>query len=241
MYLHLFDALRIARRDAAAAGLSLARGIFRSSAKVPKAVSGACQVVLRHIRAINPSDFVLEIISIVVAILLALSVNFLASQVKAHYDVESALTAISSEMASNKVLIGQMHARHLTKCGVLQTLARRSRSHKVSFTDYQNALEAILPFVTPPMEATAWSLANASSESANFDYATRVDLSRIYSQQQGFSRFGDDLAVDFRPLVFTRDADFFLVARNAARDCTYVTMFEDRLEATYRNEIEKLP
>ena len=49
---------------------------------------------------IDPSDLVLEVISIVVAILLALSVNFLAGQVKTHNDVQGALNAISAEMSA---------------------------------------------------------------------------------------------------------------------------------------------
>lgn len=182
----------------------------------------------------------LEIISIVVAILLAFGLNFLAGRLKTHYDERVALTAISSEVASNEALVAHLHARHLTKCSALQTLARRGREHKISYSEFQNTLDTILPFVMPPVQATAWSLANASGRSANFDYASRADLARVYSQQQAFSRIGDDLANDFRPMDFTRDADFFLVARNAARDCTIDTMFEDRLEAAYRNEIVKL-
>jgi hypothetical protein len=143
-------------------------------------------------------------------------------------------------MASNEALVDQMHAGHLAKCSVLQTVARRGRAHKISYSEYQNALDAVLPFVTPPVEATAWSLANESGESANFNYATRAGIARVYSQQEAFGRFGANLAVDFRPLIFTRDADFFLVARNAARDCTNVTMFEDRIGATYRSESANL-
>jgi hypothetical protein len=143
-------------------------------------------------------------------------------------------------MASNETAIGRIHARHLTKCGVLQKLARRGREHKLSYTAYQNTLDVVLPFAPPPVEATAWNLADTSGVSANFDYATRADIARVYAQQEAFGRLANELAVDFRPLVFTRDADFFLMARNAALDCTYVTTGEDRLGATYRNEIEKL-
>jgi hypothetical protein len=203
-------------------------------------VSGAYKTLSRHLRAIDPSDLFLEIISIVVAILLALSVNFLAGQVKTHYDVQSAVAAIRSEMTFNDTLIRRAHPRHLSKCGILQTLARRGRGHKISYTEYQNALDAVLPFVPPAIDATAWNLANAGGVSANFNYATRADLAHVYAQQESFGRLASELAVDFRPLVFTRDADFFFIARNAALDCTYVTMGEDRLEATYRNEIEKL-
>ena len=89
--------------------------------------------------SIDPSDLVLEIISIVVAILLALAVNLLAGQVKTHNDVLRTLAAISSEMSSNETAIGRIHARHLSKCGMLQNLARRGRGHKLSYTAYQNA------------------------------------------------------------------------------------------------------
>jgi hypothetical protein len=154
--------------------------------------------------------------------------------------VRVAMTAISSELSSNEALVTRLHSRHLTKCSALQTLARRGREHKISYTEFQNTLDTVLPFVMPSVQSTAWGLANASGESANFDYATRADLARVYAQQQAFSRFGDDLSADFRPVEFTRDADFFLVARNAARDCSIDTMFEDRLGATYQNEIKRL-
>jgi hypothetical protein len=91
----------------------------------------------------------------------------------------------------------------------------------------------------PQVGATV-NLANAGGASAILDYATRADIARVYSQQAAFSRIADNLAVDFRPLNFTRNGDFFLAANNAARDCTSDTMFEDRLEATYRNAIEKM-
>jgi hypothetical protein len=171
---------------------------------------------------------------------LALAVNFLAGQVKNHNDVRAAIGAISAEMTANDTAIGRLHARHLTKCGVLQALGRRGRGRKISYTAYQNALDAVLPFAPPPIVATAWSLAETSGVSANFDYATRADIARVYAVQEAFGRLGNELAVDFRPLVFARDADFFLVARNAALDCTYVTAGEDRLRATYRAEIERL-
>ena len=73
-----------------------------------------------------------------------------------------------------------------------------------------------------------------------FNYATRADIARVYVQQEAFNRLADELAVDFRPLVFARDADFFLVARNASLDCTYVTSGEDRLVAVYTKEIANL-
>jgi hypothetical protein len=189
---------------------------------------------------IDPSDLVLEIISIVVAILLALTVNFFAGQVKTHGDTQNALGAIKAEMAANQGLVTRVHPRHLAKCALLQSLARRGRGHKVSYTAYQNTLDAVLPFAPPPVESTAWTLSETSGVSANFDYATRSELSRVYAQQATFSRLASELAVDFRPLVFNREADFFLVARNAAFDCTYVTSAEDRLTATYRAEIAKL-
>jgi len=176
----------------------------------------------------------------VVAILLALTVNFLAGQVKTHYDVLSAVADIRSEMTSNDALVRRLHPHHLAKCGVLQNLARRGREHKISYTSYQNAIDTVLPFVPPAVDATAWNLANASGVYANFDYATRADLARVYTQQDSFGLLANELALDFRPLIFTRDADFFFIARNAALDCTYVTLGEDRLEATYRNEAEKL-
>jgi hypothetical protein len=153
-----------------------------------------------------------------VAILLAFAVNFLAGQVKTHNDVQSTLAAISSEMALNEAAIARVHGRHLEKCAILQRLERRGRGHKISYTSYQNTLDAVLPFAPPPVESTAWNLADAAGVSANFDYATRADISRVYALQQNFGRLSNELAVDFRPLVFTREADFFLVARNAALD-----------------------
>jgi hypothetical protein len=120
VYRHRFDPLRSAGR-ALAARLSPARGAFRPTTEIPKALFAACQAITGHVRAIEPSDLVLEIISIVVAILLALSVNFLVAQLKAHYEGRIALTTISSEMASNDALLGRLHAGHLTKCRTLGT------------------------------------------------------------------------------------------------------------------------
>jgi hypothetical protein len=189
---------------------------------------------------IDPSDLVLEIISIVVAILLALAVNYLGSQVKTHEDVANALAAIGAELAANEALVVRVHPHHLAKCSALQALARRGRGRRITYTAYQNTLDAVLPFTTPGVQSTAWELAQSSGISANFDYATRSDIAHVYAQQQSFVQIGRDLALDFRPLVFERDGDFFLAARNAAFDCTAVTSGEDRLSATYRTEIAKL-
>ncbi|MBD5656773.1 MAG: hypothetical protein IAI50_16565 [Candidatus Eremiobacteraeota bacterium] len=153
----------------------------------------------RHNRVrikIDPSDLALEIISIVVAILLALGVNYFAGQVKTHDDVRRALAALSAEMESNENAIARIHARHLSKCGVLQTLARRGRGHKLSYTAYQNALDVVLPFAPPPLESTAWDLAQTSGVSANLAYATRAAIARVYAQQEGFGRLANELATD---------------------------------------------
>ena len=142
-------------------------------------------------------------------------------------------------MAANESSIDHVDTRHLAKCDVLQALARRGRGHKISYTAYENALDVVLPFAPVPLQSTAWTLAE-SGVSANFSYATRADIARVYAQQEAFARLANELAVDFRPLVFARDVDFFLVARNAALDCTYVTAGEDRLRSALQSEIPKL-
>jgi hypothetical protein len=190
--------------------------------------------------SIDPSDLVLEIISIVVAILLALTVNFFAGQFKSSGDVRNALASIASEMTANAATIDKLHPLHLRKCTILQSLARRGRGRKITYSAYQNALDGVLPFAPPPSQSTAWDLAESSGVSANFPYATRAAIARVYAQQRAVDRLASDLAVDFRPLIFARDADFFLVARNAALDCTYVTSGEDRLAASYGREANAL-
>jgi hypothetical protein len=167
-------------------------------------------------------------------------VNYLAGVVKMRTDTAHALSEISAEMSGNVATIERVHARHVKKCGVLRALAQRGRERRVSYTAYQNALDAVLPFAPPPLQATAWNLADVSGISANFDYGTRADIARVYGQQSNFDRLAGDLAVDFRPLVFTRDGDFFLVARNAALDCTDVTTGEERLVLAYHAETARL-
>jgi hypothetical protein len=144
-------------------------------------------------------------------------------------------------MSVNENMIGRLHPTHLKKCGVLQNLARRGRGHKITYTNYQNTLGTVLPFAPPPVQSIAWNLADSSGVASNFDYAKRADIARVYAQQEIFNRLASELTADFRPLVFTRDVDFFLVARNAALDCTSVTSAEDRLEKAYRTEIGRLP
>lgn len=174
------------------------------------------------------------------AILLALGVNFLVGQLKTHNDEVRALAAISDEMSANAAAIDRYHPRHVAKCDLLEALARRGRGRKISYTAYQNTLDAVMPFAPPPVQSTAWDIAVTSGVSANFDYATQADIARVYSEQANLERLGNELAADFRPLIFARDVDFFLVARNAALDCSFLVRGEDRLQSTYRSEIAKL-
>jgi len=189
---------------------------------------------------IDPSDLALEIISIVVAILLALAGNALVGQLQTNWQVERARASITQELGDNAQSIARVHPRHVAKCQVLQRLAQRGADRRISYTDYQNALGRVLPLVVPPLESTAWTIAVTSNVSSNFDYGTRADLTRLYNSQQRFLDLSNDLQSDFRPLVFTRDLDFFLVARNAALDCSYVVAGESRLSTAYGQEAMRL-
>jgi hypothetical protein len=189
---------------------------------------------------IDPSALALEIISIVVAILLAFTLNYLGGRISNHNNIQRSLRAISAEMAANQTSINHFHAHHVAKCAILSELADHGRDHVVTYTNYINALNRVMPFAPSPTQNIAWQLAETSGTSVNFDYSTRADLARVYQQQEQFERLGDNLSSDFRPLVFTRDDDFFLVARNAALDCSNITHSEERLVTIYDMEIRKM-
>ncbi len=187
--------------------------------------------------SIDPSDLALEIISIVVAILLALTVNFIAGQVKTSFDVRDGIASIVSEMHDNRALIARVHERHKQRCAILTTLAARGRGRRISLTTYLNALDRVLPFVPPPLESTAWQLSQNGGVTTHLAYADRAALTRVYAQQQTFVSLGADLAADFRPVLYERTGDFFLVTRNAALDCSLIVRGEARLDTVYANEI----
>lgn len=175
-----------------------------------------------------------------VAILLAFAANFLVGRLQTHNSVRRSIHAIAVELTADDASVMRYHASHVRKCAVLQKLAERGRGHVITYTNYLNALDAVLPFAPSPTEDVAWQLAETSGTSVNFDYTTRADLARVYQEQQRFEHLGDNLNADFRPLIYARDIDFFLVARNAALDCSYVTNGEERLTKIYRAEIAKL-
>ena len=195
----------------------------------------------RRIRIrIDPSDLLLEIISIVVAILLALTVNALASEWKTQQNVHSALASIAAELTDNEHLLTTRLPRHERACKILTQLSERGRSRRVTYTDFDNALTASLPFTPALPESTAWQVADSSGVTANFDFTTRAQLTRVYTGQASLEKLNGDLTGDFRPTAYSRDVDFFLVARNSAADCGSIVAQETRLLRAYKREISVL-
>jgi hypothetical protein len=185
---------------------------------------------------IDPSDLLLEIVSVVVAILLALAVNEWRDGLQRQQRAHAALPAIRSEMTNNRAQLLAVMPHHLAVQRAFDGLANGAASRQtMDFGQFVRAFGKADPngYIPFSGESTAWELARTSSVLTDVDYATRVTLERAYGEQAFLAQAGDHVIDHVRFGPVPERANFYPDTVSFAADATDVVYAERRLLQRY--------
>ncbi|HTJ28606.1 MAG TPA: hypothetical protein VMA36_20805 [Candidatus Limnocylindria bacterium] len=185
---------------------------------------------------IDPSDLVLEIISIVIAILLALGVNEWRDALRARANAHEAMVAIRDEIVANDRELHALMPHHLANLQAFRALLKgSSRQRPVSFDTFMETFGRVNPhgFQAVQAESTAWDLARGSGVLSAVPYATRVALERAYREQSFLNTYPDRIIADLHFGVAPRNADFRFAANGFWIDTADAVLTEQRLAQDY--------
>ena len=196
----------------------------------------------RRVR-IDASDLLLEIISIVLAILLALAVNNWVENRRHQELVNQSLRDIHAELALNLSQIdeaGPFHRRILhgfnallTKNGVSETL----RYGQIGRT-FQSSSPTGFHLMVP--EDTAWTVAASSGAVQYMDHDMRTELTKTYASQ----RLVDQLQHAFiNAILYTPPAgerNFYYVTAGAGQTLSDLVGLEGQMRKRYKKTLSEL-
>ena len=167
---------------------------------------------------IDPSDLAVEIISIVVAILLALGVNSWHDSLKRHDDAVAGLRLIRREIVFNRAVLAprlRHHREVAAAFGSLESRALRTLPHQVSYDAFwstfrrSNHTTGLQPFLG---DTTAWDLAHTTGTLANVDPATLAPLEIAYAEQAEVASYRDKLVADLHLVPSGGDNVFYALS-----------------------------
>jgi hypothetical protein len=197
----------------------------------------------RSLLRIDPSDLLLEIVSVVIAILLALGVNEWRDGLQQQQRAHTALVAIRSEVSENRAQLVAVMPHHLAVQRAFSALANGADTRRaMDFGQFVRTFGKADPNGYMPFsgESTAWELARTSSVLSDVDYATRAALERAYAEQAFLTRAGDDVIGHVRFGPVPEHADFYPDAVSFAADATDVVYAEHRLLRRYDEALHAL-
>jgi len=136
---------------------------------------------------IDPSDLALEIVSIVIAIVLATAVGELVEHVRAQARTHEALVQIRQEIVADDAGLRRNATLHRNVWNAFRDAVTRARGHRMDFDEFaatfaRSAPHGLRPFVG---STTAWDLARTSTVLADVPYDVRATIQRRYAELDG--------------------------------------------------------
>ncbi|MDP9018399.1 MAG: hypothetical protein M3N19_08775 [Candidatus Eremiobacteraeota bacterium] len=192
---------------------------------------------------IDVSDLVLEIISIVVAILLALAVNNWVENRKHHELLVDSLQSIRAEVATNLRHLELAHPHHVRVLAAFFHLVDANRgSERVSFSAGWEAFRQAGPggfnLIVP--EETAWTVATSSAATQYMDSRTRTELTKTYIGQHYLNDTQHEFLNTMLHAQPSPGNNFFYSTATAAALLGDLVPFEDQMRDRYTKTLQLL-
>ncbi|HEV3153704.1 MAG TPA: hypothetical protein VGZ02_07880 [Candidatus Baltobacteraceae bacterium] len=161
---------------------------------------------------INPSDLLLEIISIVIAILLALAVNSWQDHLKQERLLHQSLVEIRQELAANDRNLSALYPHHLEVFHAFSALDNAGPATRVPCAQIRDTFRRVDPrgFGPDIPASTAWEISQNSQAASEMSFDMRYRITRVYDAQ----RLTVDAQRSFIALIISPQT-------YAASDCAY--------------------
>jgi hypothetical protein len=147
---------------------------------------GAAPLAAVKIR-IEPGDVIVEMLSIVIAILLALAVNNWQEHLKQQRDLRTNITNIVRELEFNQRALSALLPQHDREAIAFHKVATADlgRHEQLSLDDFFHEFEQIAPrgLGVIQLQQVAWQIAQSDPSFSAMPADQRLALARVYSQQ----------------------------------------------------------
>jgi hypothetical protein len=169
---------------------------------------------------IEPGDVIVEMLSIVVAILLALAVNNWQEHLKQQHDLRTNVVNIVRELEYNQRALAALIPQHNREATEFhnETRADFGQHEHVSLDEFFHVFKRIAPhgMGVIQLQQDAWQIAQGDPSFSAMPAAQRLALARVYSQQaflnQIYSRLIEHMpaaqASSYFPALLALDLDF---------------------------------
>jgi hypothetical protein len=196
---------------------------------------------MKLLRRIDPADVVIEIFSIVLAILLALAVNSWQERVRTDNEVKILLANVRDEIVRNRALLVSEKAHHLAAYDAFKALS--AHEHVGTLDEFYKTFGKASPNGFHPFEGEsfAWDVMRSSPSVNAVPYDTRILLERTYAEQ---ALLIDQNAQILRTLEIndtTRDPDYYAAALAMNLDLGDIVYSQEKLERLYDRALQNLP
>jgi type II secretory pathway pseudopilin PulG len=196
---------------------------------------------VKLLRRIDPADVVIEVFSIVLAILLALAVNSWQERVRTDNEVKTLLANVRDEIAQNRTLLVSEREHHLAVYHTFEALS--AHQHVVTLDEFFNTFAKANPTGFHPFqgESFAWDVMRSSPSVNAVPYDTRILLERIYAEQALFINQNAQVLTTLEVNDTARDPDYYAASLSMTLDLGDIVYSQERLEGLYDTALRELP
>jgi hypothetical protein len=188
---------------------------------------------------IEPGEVIVQIVSVVVAILLALWVNDWRDHIHEGQLLQQSRENIRVELQHNRVLLEAERPHHSAVFRAFERMTDAAKqSHTISFEQFEKTIQDSSPrgFGPVPYESIAWTIAQSGNALSLMDYKERAGLTVIYQTQAAAlsaeQRYIDTVAAPSNALA----TNFYMIAVNVEGALGDVVANEESLATLYENE-----
>ena len=199
------------------------------------------RVATRRLR-IELSDLLLEIISIVIAIVLATAVGQVVAQHREGVQTAEALRQIRSEIQTNRAALERVRPLHVRIAAAYEALVGRAHHDQIGFAEFRATFARAAPHGINPFrgEDTAWQLARTSSTISNAPYSVRAAVQRAYFEQETLDEIDRTLFQTFLTPPTTSRPNFYFIGLSLSLEFNDAVGSERRLDARYGEALAAL-
>jgi hypothetical protein len=159
---------------------------------------------------IDPGDVIVEMLSIIVAILLALAVNNWQEHLKQERDLRTNVINIVREMEFNQRQLAALHPQHVREATAINKSVRADlgKHEQLGLDEFFRLLQRVAPrgLGVIQLQEAAWLVAQSDPSFAAMPADQRLALARIYSQQafltQDYARLLGHIPSAYAPTYF---------------------------------------
>jgi hypothetical protein len=180
---------------------------------------------------IDPSELALEIISIVIAIILATAVGQIIANYQAESRTREALNQIRQEVAQDDAALRDVQPLHRRVLSAFTETLHRTAGERLDFDEFTRAFGRAAPTGFHPFfgTTTAWDLARGSNVLANLPYALRATLQTRYAELAQLQTLNAGVFAHLTSTPTDSRPNFFFTAATLSLNLSDVAFSEDRL------------